>query len=138
MLSGFLQFQSDAAFQELFLFGIEGASIHTGTNMLKVTIVEERSQRRLILEGALVEPWVEELEKTWAAAVSESPARRLIIDLTNVTTISNEAEAVLSDLARHGARFLCAGVYTKYQLKQITRRSQLKLGDRKSQSSSND
>jgi len=106
--------------------------------MLKVTIVETRSQRRLILEGALVEPWVEELEKTWAAAVRESPARQLIIDLTNVTTISKEAEAVLSDLVRQGARFLCAGVYTKYRLKQITRKFQLNLGGAKSQSSSND
>ena len=106
--------------------------------MLKVTIVDTRSQRRLILEGALVQPWVEELKKAWAAAVSEAPARQLIIDLNNVTTISKEAEAVLSDLVRQGARFLCAGVYTRYQLKQLTRKLQPRMGGAKNQGSSND
>jgi len=105
--------------------------------MLKVTIVDTRSQRRIILEGALVQPWVEELKK-WSATADKSSARQLIIDLDNVTTISKEAEGVLSDLVRQGARFLCAGVYTKYQLKQITRKFQAKFGGAKNQGSSND
>ena len=106
--------------------------------MLKVTIVDTRSQRRLILEGALVEPWVEELKKAWAAAVPESAAGQLVIDLNNVTTISKEAEGFLSDLLRQGARFLCTGVYTRYQLQQITRKLQLKLNGANNQGSSND
>ena len=105
--------------------------------MLKVTIVETRNQRRLKLEGTLVQPWVEELKRTWAAAV-ESPARQLVVDLNNVTAISKEGEAVLSDFMRQGARFLCAGVFTKYQLKQITRKFQLKLNGAKNDGSSND
>ena len=99
--------------------------------MLKVTIVDTPSQRRLILEGALVQPWVDELRNVWAAAIRESPSRQLIIDLNNVTNIGKEAEAVLSDLLCQGARFLCAGVYTRYQLKQITRKFQPKLGGAK-------
>ena len=106
--------------------------------MLKVTVVETRNQRRLILDGALVQPWVEELKKTWAAAVNESPARQLVVDLNNVTAISKEGESVLSDFMRQGARFLCAGVFTKYQLKQITRKFQPKPSGAKDHISSND
>jgi hypothetical protein len=98
--------------------------------MLKVTIVETRNQRRLILEGALVQPWVEELKKTWAAAVDESPNRQLVVDLNNVTAISKEGEGILSDFIRQGARFMCAGVYTRYQLKQITMKCQPRRNDR--------
>jgi hypothetical protein len=106
--------------------------------MLKVTIVDTRNQRRLILEGALVQPWVEELKKTWAAAASEAAARQLVVDLNNVTAISKEGEGVLSDFIRQGARFLCAGVFTKYQLKQIARKFQAKPSSAKDHVSSND
>lgn len=109
-----------------------------GKIMLKVTIVETRHRRRLILEGALVQPWVEELKRTWAAAVDQSPARQLVIDLNNVTAISKEGEGLLSDFMRQGARFLCAGVFTKYQLRQITRKFQPKLNGVKNHGSSND
>ena len=106
--------------------------------MLKVTIVETRNERRLVLEGALVEPWVEELKRTWATVVVESPDRQLVVDLNNVTAISKEGEGVLSDFMRQGARFLCAGVFTRYQVKQLTRRFQPKLSNRKNHGSSND
>ena len=105
--------------------------------MLKVTIVDTRMQRRIILEGALVQPWVEELKK-WTATADKPPARQLVIDLNSVTTISKEAEGVLSDLVRQGAKFLCAGVYTRYQLKQITRKFRVTLSGAKNEGSSND
>ena len=34
--------------------------------MLKITAMNCGDQRRLVLEGALVEPWVSELERNWA------------------------------------------------------------------------
>jgi hypothetical protein len=123
---------------EVSAFGIASALVIHGKIMLKVTIVDTQNQRRLILEGALVQPWVEELKRTWAAAVDESPARQLVVDLNNVTAISKEGEGVLSDFMRQGAKFLCAGVFTKYQLKQITRKSQPKLSGAKNHGSSND
>lgn len=120
------------------MFGTVSAFALYGKIMLKVTIVQTRSQRRLVLEGALVEPWVEELKRTWAAVVDASPARQLVVDLNSVTAISKEGEGVLSDFMRQGARFLCAGVFTKYQLKQITRKFQPKLTGAKNHGSSND
>jgi hypothetical protein len=95
--------------------------------MLKVTIVETRNQRRIILEGTLVRPWTTELKKTWTAARDKSPQRRhLIVDLNNVTTISKDGEDVLSQLIEQGAKFSCVGVLTKYVVKQLALKCQAK------------
>jgi hypothetical protein len=87
--------------------------------MLKITIVEKRNVRRIILEGALVQPWVRELRETWAAA-RRSPRAGLVVDLSNVTTISKDGEEVLAELMREGAKFRCGGVLTRYLVKQLT------------------
>ena len=106
--------------------------------MLKVTIVNTRRQRRLILEGTLVQPWVEVLRKTWAAASVEARARQLVVDLNDVTAISKDGEDVLSDFIRHGAKFSSCGVLTKYLLKQLTLKLQPKLNATKTHVLSND
>jgi hypothetical protein len=95
--------------------------------MLKVTIVETRNQRRIILEGTLIQPWTTELKKTWTAAIDTLPqGRQLIVDLNNVTTIGKDGEDVLSQLMQEGAKFSCVGVLTKYLLKQLALKSQAK------------
>jgi hypothetical protein len=96
--------------------------------VLKVTIIDTRSQRRIILEGSLVQPWTIELKKTWAAAIDTLPqGRQLLVDLNNVTTISKDGEDVLSELMQQGAKFSCAGVLTKYLVKQLALKCQGKL-----------
>jgi hypothetical protein len=106
--------------------------------MLKVTIVDTRSQRRLIVEGALVYPWVEELKKACAAIAQETPTRRLVVHLSCVTAIGKDGEDILLDLLRQGAAFSCAGIYTRYQLNQIMRKFRSKCGDIKNRGLSND
>jgi hypothetical protein len=91
--------------------------------MLKITIVETKNVRRIILEGALVQPWVHELKETWASAVRRSPRAGLLVDLSNVTTISKEGEEVLAKLMREGAKFRRGGVLTRYLLKQLALKS---------------
>jgi hypothetical protein len=114
------------------------AFVPRGKTMLKVTIVNTRRQRRLILEGTLVQPWVEELRRTWAAASVEPQARRLVVDLNDVTAISKDGEDVLSDFMRHGAKFSSCGVLTKYLLKQLTLKLQPRHNGTKNHDSSND
>jgi hypothetical protein len=114
-------------------------SIRDGKAMLKVTIEETKNRRRLILEGALVQPWLEELKKACAAASEEpSQARRFVVDLNNVTAISKEGEEVLSDLMRKGAKFDSAGVLTKYLLKRLALEHRAKTNGQLNQDSSND
>lgn len=87
--------------------------------MLRISTVDTKRERRLIVEGTLVNPWVVELRRTWGAAGSSLEGRRLVIDLTNATMIDREGEDVIFELMREGAKFSCSGVLTKHVLKQL-------------------
>ena len=86
--------------------------------MLKVTVVEGRRQRRLIVEGRLIAPWAVEFTSAYETAKSDLEDRELVIDLRSLTAISPEGEAVLLQLMREKARILC-GVYMREVLKQL-------------------
>jgi hypothetical protein len=88
--------------------------------MLKITIVEERRQRRLIVEGKLIAPWADELTSAYQTAGTDLQDRELIVDLRSLTAISPEGEAVLLQLMREKVQFLC-GVYMREVLKQLAR-----------------
>lgn len=90
--------------------------------MFKISIVEQRRHRRLMLEGRLGGPWTAEVENAWTVAGEHLDGRKLVVDLRNVTHISAEGESTLFRLMREGARFSCKGVLTKHVLKQLARR----------------
>jgi hypothetical protein len=90
--------------------------------MFKISIVEERSRRRLLLEGRLVRPWTAEVESAWKTAAENLQGRKLVVDLTNVTHIGVDGECTLFRLMRDGAKFSCRGVLTKHVLNQLARR----------------
>jgi len=90
--------------------------------MLKISIVEGRTQRRLEVEGRLVAPWSDELKAACERAGSELDGRELVIDLKNLTTISQQGESVLLELMRQGARCRGCGLFTNEILKQVARR----------------
>lgn len=90
--------------------------------MFKISIVETDSQRKLVLEGRLVQPWTAEVEAAWRGATAELQGRKLVVDLTNVTVIGPEGESTLFNLMREGAKFSCGGVLTRHVLRQLARR----------------
>jgi anti-anti-sigma regulatory factor len=90
--------------------------------MFKISIVDTRAQRKLVVEGTLIEPWVAELATTCRNASRDLGGRKLVIDLTNVTVISGEGEEAIFDLMKNGAKFACASVHTKHVLKQLARK----------------
>ena len=90
--------------------------------MFKISIVEGRGQRTLVLEGRLIRPWTEEVESAWKTAGEELQGRKLVVDLTNLTYISADGETTLIKLIQGGAKFYCRGVLTKHVLKQLARR----------------
>jgi anti-anti-sigma regulatory factor len=90
--------------------------------MLKISIVEGRKQRRLVVEGRLVPPWSDELKTACERAGSGLDGRELVIDLQNLTTISRQGENVLLELMKQGAKFQGCGVFTNEILKQVARR----------------
>ena len=96
--------------------------------MLKITVVEEQRRRRVIVEGKLIAPWAAELTSAWQTARTDLQERELIVDLRGLTAISPEGEAVLLQLMREKAKFLC-GVYLKEVLKQLARKTRGDRGD---------
>ena len=90
--------------------------------MLKISIVEGRKQRRLVVEGRLVAPWSDELKAACERAGSGLDGRELVIDLKNLTTISQQGESVLLEVMKQGARCRGCGLFTNEILKQVARR----------------
>jgi hypothetical protein len=97
--------------------------------MLKISILDSPTQRTLVLAGTLIEPWVAELNTTWNWARVCPADQHLVVDLKDVTRISQEGENALLDLMNDGARFFSDGVQTKHILRQLTRRCK-KLAER--------
>jgi hypothetical protein len=91
--------------------------------MLKITAIDSQHRRTLVLEGTLVEPWVSELERSWTEAQHADGARSLVVDLKDVTAISQRAENLLFQMMTGGVVFQCCrGVLTKHVLRQLERR----------------
>lgn len=98
-------------------------------NMFKISTVDTQRERRLVVEGTLVQPWVAELRRAWSDAESSLDGRRLVIDLTNATMISREGENAIFELMKEGAKFRCGDVLTKHLLKELAHRCHAKLQD---------
>jgi hypothetical protein len=98
--------------------------------MLKISTIDGAKQRRLVLEGKLTGPWVAELLTAWKAANAGLEDYQLIVDLRNVTFISEEGEDALFELMSKGTKCCCAGVLTKHVLQQLTRRSKKSAGEK--------
>ena len=90
--------------------------------MFKLSTVETHGRRKLVLEGKLVAPWTQEVERAWHSAQEHLEGRKLVIDLRNVTLISPDGENTIFHLMCEGARFTCGGVLTKHLLRILARR----------------
>jgi hypothetical protein len=90
--------------------------------MLKISIVESRSQSRLIVEGKLVAPWITELRTACEKTKADLRGRELVINVKNLTVISQEGENLLLELMKDGVRFRSGGIFTKHVLAELNRR----------------
>jgi len=90
--------------------------------MLKISVVDGTKQRRLVVEGRLAAPWSVELRAACERAPLGLDGRELVIDLKNVTTISQEGENLLLEVMQQGLKCRGCGVFTNEILKQVARR----------------
>jgi hypothetical protein len=100
------------------MFRISTIDMHNGAT---------HDERRLVVEGTLVHPWVDELRKAWSNAGNSLEGRKLVIDLTNVTVISREGESAIFDLMNEGATFACGGIHTRHLLRELAHRCHAKV-----------
>lgn len=90
--------------------------------MLKISILDTASRRRLVIEGKLIHPWASELTTVWRQATEDLNGREPVIDVKGLTAISEDGENVLLQLMREGAGFRSSGVFTKHVLKRLARK----------------
>ena len=99
--------------------------------MLKISVIDGPRQRRLILEGKLIAPWTAELKTAWDRARADLDGRDFVVDVKQLTAISQEGENALLELMNDGVKFRSYGVFTKHILRQLARRSRPNLQEPK-------
>jgi hypothetical protein len=87
--------------------------------VLKITIMETATDRRWIVQGRLVGPWVSELRTTWKRAHRSQDKRACIVDLNDVTFIDKSGERLLRAMSKKGAQLLARGLYVNHLLEQL-------------------
>jgi len=97
--------------------------------MLKVSIIESRTQYRLVIEGKLIAPWTSELRAESTRAREVLHGRELMVDMKSLIGISQEGENVLLELMSDGVNPPGRVVFTKHVLNQLALRMRKDLRD---------
>jgi hypothetical protein len=87
--------------------------------VLKITMTETPAERRWIVQGRLVGPWVSELRTTWKRTHGSQDKRTCVIDLNDVTFIDKGGKRLLRALAKKGAQLIATGVYNQHVLEEV-------------------
>jgi len=91
--------------------------------MLRITCVDDKREQRLVLEGKLIAPWTREVRNACTDARQRLGLRQLVVDLRNLTEISEQGEDLLAALMSEGVRFRFRGVFAKQVLRHVARRT---------------
>jgi hypothetical protein len=89
--------------------------------MLRISIRENPGHLSLILEGRLVGPWVDELQRVCEEHGAPTRERTLTVDLCGVTAMDTRGQALLDILLQRGAALRCSDVMNQYLVEQMAR-----------------
>lgn len=87
--------------------------------MLKISIVDTPTERRLILVGRLIGPWILELQKIWEQSRFEIGTRKTICDLTDVIQIDESANALLLNMMKQGTELRAKGLLNDWLIQGL-------------------
>ncbi len=87
--------------------------------MLRITHAHTKVGQRWTLCGRLIGVWVDELRSCWEHGHQTGAGAPEIVDLSDVTSIDESGEKLLSDMRSSGANLVGSGVYTKHLLKNL-------------------
>ena len=87
--------------------------------MLRIFFAQTDAEQRWTLCGQLAGPWVAELRECWEHGRKIAGGADPLVDLSDVTFIDEGGETLLSEMRKSGARFVAAGVETKYLLDNL-------------------
>ncbi len=90
--------------------------------MLKITATIGEGYQKLVLEGKLTDPWLSELERAWDEMRTPQGAKAVVVDLKDVTVISERGERLLKQMMVDGAKFnCCRGIFTRHVIQRLVR-----------------
>src|SRR5215831_9266090 len=92
-----------------------------GSVMLRITTRNEDAATIFIVEGKLIGPWAQELEKCWRAAISVEPRSPILVNLTKVTFIDDTGKQLVARMRRSGVRLTGAGLIAEFICTEIER-----------------
>jgi hypothetical protein len=87
--------------------------------MLRISYSHTEALHRWTLCGQLAGPWVQELLALWQYTRQTAPEARAMADLSEVTFIDENGEALLSAMSSAGVEFIAAGVANKDLLENL-------------------
>ncbi len=91
--------------------------------MFKITVVDNLTEEKWILQGHLTGEFASELRANWQRSLDQSSDRPRVVDLSDVTAIDKSGEEVLLQMTRQHATFIATGVSTRYLLEELQARS---------------
>src|SRR5262245_10662425 len=87
--------------------------------MLRITTRNEDAATVFAVEGRLIGPWVQELERCWQAAISVEPRNSILVNLAKVTAIAHNGKQLVARTRRSGARLPGDGVIAMFSCMEI-------------------
>jgi len=89
--------------------------------MLRITISNDDSTLCCRLEGRIVGPWAEEVEKVWDSLKERRQGKTCLVDLSGVSFVDEAGQKALARCYADGAQFKASGPLTRYIVESITR-----------------
>jgi len=81
--------------------------------MLKIGTEMLDDEVLLVLEGSLSGPWIAEVERAWHAATIDRQPRKIKVDLSEVTFVSDQGEQLLERICASGTEIFSSDLLTK-------------------------
>ena len=89
--------------------------------MLRISIEEGPGALSLIVEGRLVGPWVDELQRLCLEREAPGRALQMTVDLCGLTAMDTRGQELLENLLQRGATLRCSDVMNQYLVEQMAR-----------------
>jgi hypothetical protein len=88
--------------------------------MLKISTKMHGDTLTLVLEGSLDGPWVKEVEVAWQSAGADHGHRKVKVDLTEVTFVSQAGRRLLEQLCVGETEIVSSDLLTKSLVDEIS------------------
>jgi ABC-type transporter Mla MlaB component len=91
--------------------------------MLKISITENATEMRLVLQGRLTGLQVDELKTSWKAASQLLKGRTCKVDIDQLAFIDKRGSRVLRAMSREGAQFIANDLYMRSVAEELRPRN---------------